>query len=190
MAVVLVAAVFVGDQFALARTRSTIESRIEKRVPGSHATVTISSSPYLVRLALSGTVKEIHAHVTNVQEGGLTLDTVDVTVHNLQVNRSSLLHGSVHLEGLSSATITASVSVAEVLREAGLAAVSGVGALASGLNGKVSAGPNQVTVTFGPLSFSLPYSAIVPCVGSARVSGGDVVFSCTTKTLPPAFQSG
>jgi hypothetical protein len=188
--VVLVVAVIVGDQIALARTRSTIESRIEQRVPGSHATVTISSSPYLVRLALSGTVKQIHAHVTNVQEGGLTLDTVDVTVHDLKVSRSSLLGGSVHLEGLSSATITASTSVAEVLREAGYAAVAGIGALGSGLNGKISAGPSQVTITFGPLSFTLPYSAIVPCVGSARVSGGNVVFSCTTKTLPPALQSG
>jgi hypothetical protein len=188
--VVLVVAVVVGDQVALARTQSTIESRIEKQVPGSHAKVTISSSPYLVRLALSGTVKEIHAHVTNVDVGNLTFDTVDVTVHNLKINRSSLLHGPVHLEGLSSATITASVSVTEVLRQAGYAAVSGLGALASGFNGKISAGLTEVTVTFGPISFSLPYTALVPCVGSAHVTGGDMVISCTTKTLPPAFQSG
>jgi LmeA-like phospholipid-binding len=188
--VVLVVAIFVGDQIALARTRSTIESHIEKSVPGSHATVSISSSPYLVRLALSGTVKEIHAHVTNVKEGGFTLDTVDVTVHNLKISRSDLLHGSVHLQGMSSATITASTSVTQLLTQAGYAAIAGFGSLASGLNGKISAGANDVTITFGPVSFSLPYSAIVPCVGSARVTGGDVVFSCTTTTLPPALQSG
>jgi hypothetical protein len=187
--VVLVVAVLVGDQVALARTRSTIESRIEQRVPGSHASVSISSSPFLVRLALSGTVREIHAHVTNVKDGSLTFDTVDVVVHDLKVDRSSLLNGPIRLTGLSSATITATASVSEVLQAAGYGSFSGLGALASGLSGTVTTGSGQVKVTFGPISFAFTYSALVPCVGSARVTGSEVELTCTTTTLPPALQT-
>jgi hypothetical protein len=183
--VVLAGALFVADRIAVNRTESAITSRIEKRVPGSHAQVTISSSPYLVNLAMSGTVKEMHAHVTNVTAGRLTLDTVDVTVHDLKVSRSDLLRGSVKVTGMSEATIQATTSVAQVV-EATLRAAIG---LPSGTSASVEAGPASVRISFGPLSFTVPYTSIVPCVGTARVSGSDVILTCTTHTLPPALQA-
>jgi len=183
--VVLAGALFVADRIAVNRTESTITSRIEKRVPGSHAKVTISSSPFLVNLAMSGTIKEMHAHVTNVTAGRLTLDSVDVTVHDLKVSRSDLLHGSVKLTGMSEATIQATTSVADVIAATLGAAVG----LPSGSSASVEAGPSSVHISFGPFSFTVPYTSIVPCVGTARISGTDVVLTCTTHTLPPALKS-
>ena len=187
--VLLGVAVLVADPIAIRHTEADIASRIEQRVPGSHATVTISSSPFLLVLAVSGTVHEIHAHVTHVADGSLTLRSVDVTVHNLKLSRTSLLHGSVKLLGLSSATITVTVGVAEMLRAAGYGAVAGLGTLASGLTGSVEAGSGRVQITFGSFVFSVPYSSLVPCVGSAQVSGANIILTCTTTTLPPALQS-
>jgi hypothetical protein len=181
--------VFVGDRIALQHTESGISSRIEARVPGSHATVTISSSPFLVHLAASGTVQELRAHVTGVTDGGLRLDSVDVTIRNLKISRTSLTHGSVRLLSLSSATITATVSVAEMLRAAGYSLQAGFGALTSGATASLKAGSGRVQITFGSLTFSFPYGSLVPCVGSARVSGAEVILTCTTTTLPPALQT-
>ena len=84
VAVVLVA---VADHFTVRWSESTVANRIEQRFPGSHATVTISSSPYLVRLVVFGTVQKVHAHVTDVPDGRLRLDTVDVTARDLKVDR-------------------------------------------------------------------------------------------------------
>ncbi len=184
--VVIGGALFIADRIAVNRTESAVASRIEKRVPGSHAQVTISSSPFLLNLATSGTVKELHAHVTDVTAGRLTLDAVDVTVHNLKVSRSDLLHGSVKLTGMSEATIQATTSVADVV-EATLGV--GVGGLPSGATASIHAGPASVRVSFGPFAFTVPYSSIVPCVGTARVSGGEIILTCTTHTLPPALES-
>jgi len=181
--------VFVGDRVAIQRTETAISSRIEARVPGSHATVTISSSPFLVRLAASGTVQDVHAHVTGVTEGTLRLDSVDVTIRNLKISRTSLWHGSVRLLSLSSATITATLSVTALLRAVGYSLRAGLAALASGATASVKAGSNRVQITFGPLTFGFSYGSLIPCVGSARVSGTEVILSCTTTTLPPALQT-
>lgn len=186
---VVVLAVVVGDRIALQAAASDISSRIEHRLPGSHAAVTISSSPFVIQLALSGTVEEVRAHVTGVTDGGISLDSVDVTAYHLKISRSSLWHGSIRLLGLSYATITAAVSVAEVARVTRYGSLAGLEGLASGVTGSVEAGSGRVQITFGPFTFSVPYGSLVPCVGSAQLRGDEIILSCTTTTLPPALQA-
>jgi hypothetical protein len=188
---VLVAAVLVAiaDHFTVRWSESTVANRIEQRYPGSHATVTISSPPYLVRLAIFGAVNKVHAHVTGVTEGRLRIDTVDVTANDLKVNRGDLLHGKTRLESLSSAIITARVSVAEVLRAYGYGDLAGLGSLASGVTGTIQTQGDNVQITFGPLTFAFTTTSLVPCVGSAKISGGQVVLSCVSRSVPPVLQA-
>jgi LmeA-like phospholipid-binding len=187
---VLAGIVVFGDRLAVHHTESTISSRIESRLPGSHATVSISSSPFLVRLAVSGTVRLIVAHVTGATDGNLHLDSVDMTVHNLKLSRSDLLHGSVHVSSLSSATVTARVSVAEVLRARGYGALSDLGPLVSGVTVPLQAEAGKLQADFGPLAVTFAYSPlIVPCTGSAHINGGEITLTCTTTTVPPAIQT-
>ncbi len=185
------ALVAVADHFAVRWTESTVATRIEQQFPGSHATVTVSSAPYLVRLAIFGTVENLHAHVTGVtvDEGKLRLDTVDLTAHNLKVNRGDLLHGKTRLDGLSRATIIARVTVAELLRTYGLGDLAGLGSLASGLKGTLQSTDHQVQISFGPVSFVFTLNSLVPCVGSAEISAGNLVLSCTTHSVPPALRA-
>jgi hypothetical protein len=187
--VVVAVAGFVGDHVAIHWTEGQVASRIEHSFPGSHATVTISSSLYLPRLALLGTVQDAHAHVTDVTDGRLHLDTVDVSAHNLKINRTDLLHGELRVDSLSTATITATITVAEVLRAVGYGAGSGLGGLANGLKANLQAGSGEVHIGVGPLSFTFPYNSLVPCVGSGEVSGGKIVLTCTTHTVPAALRS-
>lgn len=184
LVVLIAAALVVVDVVAAHRTESTVSANIERRFPGSHATTQISSFPFLGHLAVSGTVEKIHVHVTGVTNGPLSLTAVDVVVHQLRLSRSELLQGKVRPVGLSSATITVTISVADVLHDLG--AISG---LAAGTSGDVTVSPSGVTVGFGPLSFRFRYSSLVPCLGSAHIQGAEVVLACTTKTLPPALQS-
>jgi len=188
---ILVAAalIAVADHFALRWTESTVATRIEQRYPGSHATVTVSSPPYLLRLAAFGTVENIRAHVVDVPDGRLRLDTVDVTARNVKIDRGQLLHGRARLDSLSSATITARVGLAEVLRAYGYGDLAGLGSLASGVQGTLRTEGDAVQITLGPLSFSFTHTSLIPCVGSAEIDAGEVVLSCTTHTVPPALQA-
>jgi hypothetical protein len=187
--VVLVVAVLVGNQIAVHHTESTIASRIEQRVPGARASVTIPSSGFLLHLASSGTIQDIHAHVTGVTDGELHFNSVDIAVQDLKVSRSDLVHGSVHLISLARATITGSLSVADVLQANGLGSLAALGGLVSGLTASVTAGSGRVQIAFGPLTFSVPYNSLIPCVGSAHVSGGQILLTCTTTTIPPVLQT-
>jgi hypothetical protein len=186
--VVVTVAVLVADHVAIRWTEGRVASRIEDRFPGSHATVTISSSLYLPRLAVSGTVQDLHAHVTDVTDGRWHFDTVDVTAHSLKVNRTAVLRSQTRLNSLSSATITATLTVAEALRAAGYGAETDLGGLANGIKANVQAGVGAVHVEVGPLTFSVPYNSLVPCVGSGTVSGGEIILTCTTHTIPAALQ--
>jgi LmeA-like phospholipid-binding len=187
--VILVVGGLVADHVAVQWTESQVASRIEHRFPGSHATVTISSSPYLPRLALFGTVQEVQAHVTDITDGQLHFDTVDVTAHRLQINRGDLLHGEARVTSLASATIRATISVAEALQASGYGAAAGLGGLANGVKVNVQAEAGEVRIGVGVLTFTVPYNSLVPCVGSGEVNGGEIILTCTTDTVPPALQA-
>jgi LmeA-like phospholipid-binding len=187
--VVIAVAVLVGDGVAVHWSEGQVASRIERSFPGSHATVTISSSLYLPRLALLGRVQEVHAHVTDVTDGRLHLDAVDVTAHNLSINRADLLHGDVRVDSLSTATITTTIGVSEALQAAGYEAGSGLTGLTDGLKANLQAGSGEVRIEVGPLTFSFAYNSLVPCVGSGVVSGGEIILTCTTHTVPAALRS-
>jgi hypothetical protein len=187
VAVVLVA---VADHFAVRWSESSVASRIERQFPGSHATVTVSSSPYLVRLVVFGTVEHVHAHVTDVTDGRLQLDTVDVTATDLKVDRGDLVHGKIRLTGLSSATVTASVSLAKVLRTYGLGDLAALGSLAPDARGTLQAQGNEMQVSIGPLRFAFTSTSLLPpCVGTAQLSAGQVILACTTHSVPPALEA-
>jgi LmeA-like phospholipid-binding len=186
--VVLAVGVFVGDHVAIHWTEGRVASRIEHSFPGSHATVTISSSLYVPRLALFGRVQKVQAHVTDVTDGRLHLDTVDVTAHSLKINRTELLNNEARVKSLSSATVTVTLTVAEALQASGYNAAADVGGLASGLKANVQAGVGEVHIEVGPLTFTFAYNSLVPCVGSGEVSGEEIILTCTTHTVPAALQ--
>jgi hypothetical protein len=186
--VVVAGAVLVADHVAIHWTEGRVASHIEHSFPGSHATVTISSSLYLPRVGVSGTVQDVHAHVTDVTDGQLHLDTVDVTAHNVKINRNDLLQGKARVQSLSTATITARLTVTEALQAAGHGAEADIAGLGSGTKAKVQAGAGLVHIEVGPLSFTLSYNSLVPCVGSGEVTGGEIILTCTTHTVPAALQ--
>ncbi len=185
--ILAIAGILVGDAVAVHATETTIQNRIEARVPGSSADVNITSQPYLVKLAASGTVDHLHAHVTNVAEPAVTFHTVDVDVHGIQVNRGDLFSGQVHLDRISTATVTATLTPNELLPLIGASALRELQAVPSGTTATVQASSGGIEVAVRSVGFRIPFDPLVSCAGSATYAGGNVTLSCTTDTLPPAL---
>jgi hypothetical protein len=183
----IVAVVVAGDYVTVHFTQSEIAKRIEKQVPGSHANVTISSSPFLYHLLSAGKVEKVTADVSDVTEGKYTFQSIDVVVDNLQINRNDLFKGKVELDGLTKATITATLTPEELVQAGVLTSLTQLGVLGAAPHASVEAGASDITVTVGSEHLTIPYNSLVPCAGSAAFSGADLVLTCTTNTLPPAL---
>jgi hypothetical protein len=184
---VVVAIVVAADLVAVHITDSAIAKRIEQRVPGSHASVSISSTPFLYHLAAAGNIEELHAHVTDVTEGSYTFSSIDVTIDNLKIDRGDLLSGKVHLDSITRASIIATLTQEELFQAGVLTSLKDLGVLNPSSQATVHVGTNQVTVKVAGVSIVIPFNSLVSCVATAVFQGGNLVLSCTTNTLPPAL---
>lgn len=192
---VILAVLSVADVVIRHRVEHAIADQIDMQVPGSHASVAISSFPFLGHLAVSGDVPKLTAHVTGVQAGPLTLDTVDVVVTDVNVARGQLVHGKVALRSIRRADVTATVSQASIDRQIGLpvtlgAGTVGIGGLQVGAGVAVSANRVQIQVPpLPPVSITIPVTKLLPCVGGASITPGELVVTCTTDQLPPVLEN-
>ena len=192
---VILAVLALADVFVRHQVQSAIAQQIETQVPGSHAEVSISSFPFVGRLAVSGDVPKLTADVTNVAAGPITLDTVVVVVTDVHVARHQLVHGKVALRSIKQATVTATVSQASLDSQVGLPVTLGEGTV--GLDGLQAAASlkvdgDQVDIQVPPLpaiAISIPVTKLLPCIGSASLTPGELTVTCTTNTLPPVLEN-
>jgi hypothetical protein len=196
---VIVVALGGGDLVARHWAEGQLAGRIETSLPGSHATVRISSFPFVGRLAASGSVHRITAHVDRVSKVGLTFAFVDVEVDGVKLDRTSLLRDrKVHLQGISRGVVRAEIT------DAALSAALGGVPLQLGDNSAqvtvngvrlqvaVSVKDNKLLLQaagIGALSVSIPKLSILPCAASATVRPGRIDVSCEIHEIPPALLS-
>ncbi len=192
---ILVVAAGIADVVIRHHVEQAVAARIDDRVPGAHAQVSISSFPFVGRLATSGNVPTLHAHVIGVQAGPLALDTVDVVVHDVRISRGQLVRNKVQLDSIREASITAVVSQASLDHQVGLPITLGAGTV--GVAGvqvpaHVAVVNNRVEIQVPPLppiSVVIPLTSLLPCIGNASVSAGLLTLTCTTDRLPPALST-
>ncbi len=197
LALILVLAIVAGllsivDVTARSAAQASAAHHIESDVPGSGATVHISSFPFLGRLAVSGTIPETTVDLTNVAAGPVVFDRVHLAIHDLQVGLGHLAQRRVTLRGIRSSDVTAMISQASLNRLSPVPVTIGAGTI--GVAGVEVAA--QLTVTGSRLviaaaGFSLPIDvpsvAALPCIGGATLVPGAIDFSCQTTSLPSAL---
>jgi hypothetical protein len=192
---VIAGALAILDHFAKDRAQSAIASRIEASSPGSHATVAITSFPFLGRLAVSGHVPELRAEVTDVKAGDITFSSIHLTVDNLTVSRDDLFSGKVKATSIQRGRVVADISQAAVDSIVHMPLVLGPGRVSvDGVDVPVtltvSGGRIGFTASGLPsLSIPIPVLDVLPCVGSGRVVSGAVDLSCRFRSLPPVLKA-
>ncbi len=188
---VIVAALSYGDMAARHRVQTLLADHIETDLPGSTATVHVTSFPFTGRLLVSGSVPELTVDVRDASVKGLTFSSVDLVVHDLKISSSQLLHRRVIVTGLRSATVSAVLPEASIDHLAGVNVTIGVGTVGvSGVQVSASASvvSNRVTLDLAgvaPISFTLPSLSFLPCVSSAVLEAGSIRVACTLSAPPP-----
>jgi len=193
LVVVLALALGIGDVVVRDHVQSAVAARIERQAPGSHATVRISSFPFLGRLAVSGQVLDVDADVTGVTDGHVHFSHVVLHLADLMVSRHAIVKGKLRATSLRSGSVTAEVTQASLRVETGQPVTIGDGTL--GLDGhtvpatvKVSGGVVTVEADGAArLSLAVPSLAIVPCLSSARLVPGALELTCRFTGLPAAL---
>jgi hypothetical protein len=197
---ILILAVIVGglalvDHVVKDKVQSVLASRIEKELPGSHATVTITSFPFLGHLAASGTVPQMQASVTNVTSGDLAFSSIRMNLVDLKIRRNDLFSGKVTPLSIRRGRVVATVPQSSVDSISKLPLVLGAGTVsAQGVTVPAKLSISGDTVTFsasGLSSFSLavPALAVLPCVSAARVVSGAVRLTCRFTALPSVLST-
>jgi hypothetical protein len=190
---IMVGGLALGDTVARHRVQTGAAKAIEATLPGSTATVSISSFPFLGRLAVAGTVPQLTADVDQVTAAGFTFDDVDLVVHDLKFDTSQLWRGRLKLDSISSGTVTAELPQSSIDHATGLPVTLGsgtVGVAGVQIPATVAVVDNKVTLTLpliAPITFTVPQLSILPCVGSAVIHSGVIDLSCDFTQVPSAL---
>jgi hypothetical protein len=197
---ILAVALGFGDVIARRYAERQLARRISDKVTASAVHVTIASFPFLGRLAAAGTVSRIRAQAKGVSSGDYTFDTIVVTARDVRIDRGALVrHRLVRLKGISSGTVIADMTEAEVdkaiaSRFPGADITLGNGTAQATVAGVRLTG--QVTVVNGQLRVSadgltatipVPQLPLLPCVASATLTPGHLLLSCTIHQVPAAL---
>lgn len=190
---VLLGAVAFGDVWVRHRVQTVLAEHIRSEVPGSTATVRISSFPFVGRLAVSGTVPELQANVREVSVSGLDFSHIDVVVHGLKVDNSKLTSREVVLQHITSGSVVGEITQASIDRLVGVHVTLGSGTV--GVAG-ITVSPS-VAISGGaiivdllrlpPIRIPIPQLSILPCVGAVAIVPGALRVSCRLTELPPAL---
>jgi hypothetical protein len=195
--VVLGLLLLAGDVGAKVWSEQRLQHEVRTRTANVGAIdVHISSFPFVGRLLVSQEVSSITAHASAVAAGPLTLTSVDVALHGVDIDRSRLLDKrQVVLTAIHSGTVTADITASALSSALGVGVALTKGALSVTALGKRV--PIQVSVRNNLLSFkvagisiptlTIPRTDLVPCIANVQVTAAHVRLSCTIHEVPKAL---
>ena len=184
----------VGDVAARRWAEGELARRIEATAPGSHATVHVSSFPFLGRLAASGSVSKITAHIDRVSGTSVPFAFFDMEVDGVKVDRNTLIQDQkVKLKSIRRGVVRGEITEAGLSSALGRPVHLGNGEVQVVRGGvpvtaKVAMVDNQLVIS-GPASLvtAIPKLPMLPCAATATVQPGHIDVSCEVHEIPPAL---
>lgn len=199
----------VADQSA----KGWAESKLAERAaayypPGSGSSASIHSFPFLGRLLFLGSVPGVDVNLDDLRVQAVLIHRLSIHVSDVELSRSELFKGKVHLDDVGSGTITATIDGPSLAKAAGLdlrfapgevqvhQRIQGVDVTA---RGKVAVKGNLVTITPTSVqgldvppsrlavSYRIPGIEILPCQADVKVVQNGIVVSCAVTDIPPAL---
>ncbi|MCL2394857.1 MAG: hypothetical protein FWC87_09245 [Acidimicrobiaceae bacterium] len=194
VAVVLILGLLaLGDVWVRHRVQTVMADHIQSKVPGSTASVHISSFPFLGRLVVSGTVPELDAEVHGATALGLTFSNINIVIHGLKVSNSKLTSREVVLQSIDSGSVVGDITQSSIDQLTGVGATLGSGTVEVAgvtLTPIVGVSDGAVVVTLPHLPaihIPIPRLGVLPCVDSVAIIPGALRVTCQLTELPPAL---
>lgn len=186
-----------ADVTARAYAESRLQSAVDQHGGADvRARAHISSFPFLGRLLVEQDVTHVDLHIDDVGVNGLTFDRVDLDLSGVRVDREALVGNQrVRVTGIDRGAVAADLGQAALSTALGtdveiadgrvqiVVAGHRVGADVEVRDNRLSLRVAGVTLP----SFTVPGTALLPCLGNAQVLDGHVHFSCTVDHVPPAI---
>lgn len=112
----VIAALAVGvDVAARAVAEHQVASRAKASTGAQSSSASISSFPFIYGVLVDGKVKNVTVHEREVALGPLTVGNLDVSVHDVRIDKGQLFaHRKVRVTGISSATASITISAADI----------------------------------------------------------------------------
>ena len=193
LAIVLIG-LAVGDVAARQWSEGELARRIEATAPGSRATVHVSSFPFLGRLAASGSISKITAHIDRVSVASLPFAFFDMEVDGVKLDRNMLIQDQkVKLLSIRRGVVKGEITEAGLSAAIGEQVHFGSGQLQVDVHGvpvtaKVDIVNNRLVIS-GPVSLgvAIPKLPVLPCAVSAPIQPGRLDVACEVREIPPAL---
>ena len=192
----MIGLLLVADVTARAYAESRLQTAVDQHGgPDVRARAQISSFPFLGRLLVAQDVSHVDLHVDDLGVNGLTFDRVDLALSGVRVDRQKLVADQrVHVTGIDRGEVSADLSQAALSTALGtdVEIIDGkVQALVLGhrVGADVEVRDNRLSLRVAGVTlptFAIPGTALLPCLGNARVLDGHIRFSCTVDQVPPA----
>jgi len=184
----------VGDVASRRWAEGELAKRIEASAPGSHATVHVNSFPFLGRLAASGSVVKITAHIDRVAGTTLPFAFFTLEVDGVKVDRNTLIQDQkVKLQSIQRGVVRAEITEAALSSAVGEPVHLGDGTVQVDVHGatvtaRIAVVNNRLVIS-GPVSIgvTIPKLPMLPCAVTATVHPGRLDVSCEVHDIPPAL---
>lgn len=200
--VVLLALVALGANYAaLYIAQDTLANRLRADSGARSASVAIRSEPFLWDLAVKGHLAEVDVSASSVPAGPLVLSRVSLRAQGVTLDEPDLRrHLKVRVVAVDSATVSISVSPADLEAALERSFLSGVVSLAGGNLVRLGSGPlsllGHLEVLHGDvlalvvgahtlLSITLSSSDLVPdCPFALAANAESITLSCQVSPVP------
>lgn len=196
---VLVGLFGIADIAARSFAEAKLDARAKEQAPpGSTVATSVRGFPFLLRLALSGSVSEVDFHLSNVDAGVLTFVAVEVDLHGVHLDRQALFNDrKARLTGLDRGTVSVDVTQEALSRALNVRVTIANGDVTATVLGRPVKVIPSVTAEGSltlqgqglarALSLAIPKTNTVPCVSRVTVLAGRLRLACTITEIPPAF---
>jgi hypothetical protein len=180
-------------------TKTFVEGQIEQEVQSApdlevaDVEASISSFPFLGKLAASGEVDSFTIDLIDIATPQLAIAELSITGDGIQFDRNGLFQGDVRVEGVDEATASLTLTDIAVSEAIGVQvgfAPGSVTVTSNGVTVQAQASVVDGVLTFstdGVGTFTLDVSVpeYLPCAPNAVAEQGSVTLSCTASELPP-----
>ncbi|HUE60126.1 MAG TPA: LmeA family phospholipid-binding protein [Acidimicrobiales bacterium] len=171
--VVLVALAIGVDIAARVIAQDRIASRAKASTRAQSASASISSFPFLYDILVDGSARNVAVHARGVPLGPLIVHQVDVSVHDVQIDKGELFnHRKVRVTAIASATAAVTITASD---------------LTAATNVPVTISGNTITATVAGVQIPVTVSVTNSHVLAFNVVGRRVVnFDLARTPLLPA----